>query len=194
MRQNVRLSFSQSAPITPMPEHNNHPPQASNSFSTLVISLKNPSSMNVHSEGANGFTVVDPYSSSIRRKHVRESPGSGISDKISHGIESLGKPFNLSLSSRDKKKDSEKDSEKLVAPKSGGKFSGIFGQKNGDPEKLKNGSTENEKVFNEKEQLNEENKKPEINMDPEKQLNEKQDLYEKELPKRKDETTFPSPT
>jgi hypothetical protein len=198
MRQNDRLSLS-SAPVSSTPEYYRQPPQVSSSFSALVTSLKNPSSGNISdSEGANGngFTTVDQYSSSIRRKHVKESPGSGIGDKISHGIGSLGKPFNLSLGSRDKKKDSEKSGDKLTPPKSGGKISGIFGQKNVDPEKTKNGGTENEKVLeekvpNEKEQSNEEYNKSEITTDSEKTLSEKQ---EKELPKKKDETTFPSPT
>jgi hypothetical protein len=192
MRQNVRLSISQSAPVTPTSEPHQQP-QISNSFSTLISSLKSPplqDSMNDDED------FMNRYSLSIRRKLVKESPGNGISDKISHGIESLGgiNPFNLSLNTKEKKKDPEKEGEKLNLNKTAGKFGTIFGPKNENPEKTKDGNTENEKqeVFNEKAPLDKEEKKPQVIADPEKaaiEKHEKQSSNEKEQPKKKDETS-----
>ncbi|CAB4426141.1 unnamed protein product [Rhizophagus irregularis] len=173
MRQNVRLSITQSAPVTPTSEPHQQP-QVSNSFSSLISSLTSPT---LHDTINSGDDYMDQYSLSIRRKLVKESQGNGIGDKISHGIESLGgmNPFNLSLSGKDKKKDPEKDGEKPTSTKSAGKFGAIFGQKNENPEKPKDENTENEKqeVFIEKVPLDKEEKKPQIIVDPEKAAIEK---------------------
>ncbi|CAG8515932.1 7915_t:CDS:2 [Funneliformis mosseae] len=185
MRQNVRLSFTQSAPVTPMSEY--HQPQVSNSFSTLITSLKSPSTSNLtskkdlstDSEGSNGLQSLDQYSSTIRRKHVKDNTYT-----IPHGFD-LGS-FNLSLSSKEKKKDPEKEAEKQTTTKNG-KFGGIFGQKNEDSEKAK------DEIFNEKAQHIKEEQKPESVVGTEKlsnESNEKQDVNEKDLPKKKDESTF----
>src|SRR5581483_7592165 len=174
---------SRSAPVTPTSESNY---QSSNSFSTLISSLKN--------DGTNGDSVtemVDQYSSNIRRKYVKDVQG-GLGDKISYGIESLGKPFSLSLN-RDKRKDSEKDGDKQNTPKNSGKFIGIFGPKNEEPEKPNGGNTENENGKNIN--IDKEDKKPETVTDSEKILNGKQDSSEKEAPKKKEEiATSPSST
>ncbi|CAI2172898.1 14794_t:CDS:10 [Funneliformis geosporum] len=183
MRQNVRLSFTQSAPVTPISEH--HQPQVSNSFSTLITSFKSPSTSNLalkkdlstDSEGTNGLPTLDQYSFTIRRKHVKDNTYT-----IPHGFD-LGS-FNLSLSGRDKKKDPEKEGEKQATPKNGGKFGGIFGQKNEDSEKAK------DEIFNEKAQYVKEEQKPESFNGSEKLSNEKQDINDKELPKRKEDSTF----
>src|SRR5207237_521501 len=139
------------------------------SFSTLITSLKGPNLPVTEGINDDGFTMLDQYSSSIRRKHEKDAPGSGLSDKISLGIESVGsiKQFNLSLGSKDKKKDSEKD---------------------------RNVEKEKQEKFNEKIRFEEDRKPPETIIYSEKPSNEKQDLNEKELPKRKDNAALPSPS
>ncbi|CAG8567202.1 27595_t:CDS:10 [Gigaspora margarita] len=144
LRHDSKRLSSQSAPVTPVSEI--HMPTPSASFSLLLGSLKNPSSTNVS-------------------KHSVTND-----EKITYGFESLGsiKPFNLSLTSRDKKKDSEKDVEKSALQRNV-KFSNLFGSNNTDPEKVKDVGVENEKqTFNEKQEYDVikevKNVKPEINV------------------------------
>ncbi|CAG8474143.1 3472_t:CDS:10 [Diversispora eburnea] len=177
------LPKSQSAPTTPSTEH--RPPQSSSSFSTLLSSLRNPSSSSLNNKNpsssslnnkkdsdsdsvdGDSFTLVDEYSTKIKRKWVN------VKDNgfITHGIETtLGsmKAFNISsLSSKEKKKDHDKDSEK-TNPSRSGKFAGLFGMNNVEFENHKekdnkeNEGKENEKqkIFNEKQEYNEKKSEP----------------------------------
>ncbi|CAG8744795.1 10614_t:CDS:2, partial [Racocetra persica] len=155
LRADSKRLSSQSAPVTPVSEF--HAPAPSASFSLLLSSLKNPSSTNLSTKNSisnesdvdcDKFYYVDEYSVKTKRKVMDY----GFSDKITYSIESLGsmKPFNLSLSSKDKKKDSENDSEK-GAPQRNGMFPNLFGGNNNDPENVKD--VENEKqAINEKQE------------------------------------------
>ncbi|CAG8546646.1 791_t:CDS:10 [Acaulospora colombiana] len=165
---------SQSAPVTPAAEL--HVPQASSSFSTLLNSLRNPSSSNLatkkdsDSDGtdSDSFTMVDEYSTKIKRKYINVKDN-GLGDRITHGIESLGsiKAFNISsLSSKDKKKDPEKESEKAK------KFTGLFGMNSVDPEKKRN---------------DENNEKQELDQSEVTAMNGRLSSSESEKPKAKEE-------
>ncbi|KAF0465669.1 1-phosphatidylinositol-3-phosphate 5-kinase [Gigaspora margarita] len=172
LRHDSKRLSSQSAPVTPVSEI--HMPTPSASFSLLLGSLKNPSSTNISKHSVTNESdidgdrdpSVDGYSIQTKRKVI----DNGISEKITYGFESLGsiKPFNLSLTSRDKKKDSEKDVEKSALQRNV-KFSNLFGSNNTDPEKVKDVGVENEKqTFNEKQEYDVikevKNVKPEINV------------------------------
>ncbi|RIB16873.1 hypothetical protein C2G38_2038203 [Gigaspora rosea] len=184
LRHDSKRLSSQSAPVTPVSEIHMPMPTPSASFSLLLGSLKHPSSTNVSKDSVtnesdidgNRDPSVDEYSIQTKRKVIEN----GISEKITYGIESLGsiKPFNLSLTGRDKKKDSEKDAEKSALQRNG-KFPNLFGSNNTDPEKVKDVGVENEKqTFNEKQEYDVikevKNTKPEINIsEAQNGLNEK---------------------
>lgn len=140
-----------------------HAPQTSSSFSTLLGSLKNPSSSSLStkrdsdSESGDGdsFALVNEYSTRIKRKCLNAKDGGFITQ----GIESLGsmKAFNLSsLSGKEKKKDLEKPGQ----PRSG-KFAGLFGMNNGEPESNKEKERKENKPANGK--LETTNEKQEFN-------------------------------
>ncbi|CAH1760165.1 1620_t:CDS:10 [Entrophospora sp. SA101] len=157
MKNNVKLTSTQSAPTTPFSENNNSPPLSS-TFSSLLNNLSRPSTINSVQKKSNhptqspslteidpdGFTLIDQYSTKTKRKLVRENtlPGSTIGDRITYGIETLGsmKGFNLTLS-KDKKKN-QKDNANIPII---GKLGGIFAK----PLTFVKGHRQEEK-FNEK--------------------------------------------